>query len=149
MSRTFLQMCLLTLFCLSAYAGSTDVKNDVKKTNQMVSLDLPVVGSPVAAESTSTSDYKIGVYYFPGWKANQVGSAYSVPWDNIKPYSEREPLSGWYVDGEDANTEQQLKWMADYGINYVVYDWYWSPNKRTYLENTLASYLSSTRAHRR
>lgn len=147
MNSVFLMLSLLILFCSNTYAGSLVDKNDSEKVNNFkpsVSLDSAVVSSPLAA-STTTNEYKIGVFYFPGWKNNQIGAAYPVPWDKIKPYPEREPLSGWYTDGEDANTEQQLRWMADYGIDFVVYDWYWGDwQKKPFLEHALASYLRAS-----
>lgn len=106
----------------------------------MIAILLSVISIAVSAEPSS---YKLGVYYFPGWRDASMGAAYQFPWEKIKPYPEREPLSGWYKDGDVANTEQQLKWMSDYGINYVVYDWYWSSQRKTYLEHGLASYFKA------
>lgn len=104
-----------------------------------MSLDLH------AASKANNNEYKIGVYYFPGWKDNQVISPYPEPWNKIKPYPEREPLSGWYREGDVTVTEQQLKWMADYGIDYVVYDWYWGDWKKTPMsDHALEAYFRAS-----
>lgn len=103
-----------------------------------VSLILSVVGMASAAGK----DYTIGVYYFPGWKDDQYGAVFAKPWERIEPFPEREPLLGWYRDGEVAVAEEQLRWMHDYGIDYVVYDWYWD-GRRTFLEHSLKAYLQS------
>lgn len=86
--------------------------------------------------------YEIGVYYYPGWKEDQVGAVSAKPWQVIKEFPELEPMLGWYPEGSVSVAEQQLQWMHDYGIDYVVYDWYWD-GKRTYLEHGLAAYFQA------
>lgn len=93
------------------------------------------------------ADYKVGVYYFPGWKPGQKGSAYAEPWKLIKPFPEREPFLGWYHEDSPGVMAQQLKWMHDYGIKYVVYDWLWGPDGRPYLDHGVNAYLTATSRH--
>lgn len=94
------------------------------------------------SSSLAGNGYKIGVYYFPGWKDYQIGGSSALPWLPIKAFPEREPLQGWYDEGEDSNTEMQLKWMADYGIDYVVYDQQWGGfQNKPMLEHALNSYF--------
>ena len=83
------------------------------------------------------SDYKIGVYYFPGWKKT-VGV--SSPWESIKPFYDREPFLGWYKEGDIEVARQQLGWMKEFGINFVVYDWYWTPNKGVRADHAINAY---------
>lgn len=87
--------------------------------------------------------YNIGVYYFPGWANHQKGAQFPLPWEKIKPFPEREPMLGWYKDGSDDVARQHIDWMADHGIDFVVFDWYWSKESAVYLEHALASYLRS------
>jgi hypothetical protein len=94
----------------------------------------------VAAEPV---DYKIGVYYFPGWKDRQPHAPAPYPWERIKKYPEREPLLGWYDEGSDPVMKQQIDWMHAYGIKFVVFDWYYGKDKKVYLEHALASFLRS------
>lgn len=70
------------------------------------------------AVSVHASDVKVGVYYFPGWKSDEA-------WEKIKPFPEREPTLGWYKEGDDSVMHKQLDWMAEFGIDFVVFDWYW------------------------
>ncbi|WP_246218873.1 glycoside hydrolase family 99-like domain-containing protein [Pseudomonas izuensis] len=65
----------------------------------------------------------VGVFYYPGWNKTTVDS-----WGKIKPYPEREPLLGWYKEGTDTYTKTYTAWMKEYGIDYVIYDWYWEKN---------------------
>lgn len=102
-------------------------------------LWLALAGCALAAQG---KDYRIGVYYFPGWKNLQPGAPAPLPWERIKAYPEREPLLGWYAEGEVAIAEQQLQWMHDYGIDFVLYDWYWT-GKETYLEHGLKAYFAA------
>lgn len=88
-----------------------------------------------------TPNYEIGVYYFPGWLDDQRGAPAKKPWDRIKAYPEREPLLGWYREGDIAIVEQQIDWMESYGIDYVVYDWYW--DGKPMLEHALAAYMKA------
>jgi len=92
--------------------------------------------------------YRIGVYYFPGWANHQSGAQFPLPWEKIKPFPEREPMLGWYKEGSDDVARQHIDWMADYGINFVVYDWYWSRGNTSYLEHALASYLRAPNRNR-
>jgi hypothetical protein len=94
-----------------------------------------------------TPSFKIGVHYFPGWKDNQIGAAYALPWEKIKPYPEREPLLGWYPDGELSIMNQHLAWMKEYGIGYVVFNWFWSRDGKPVLTHALNAYLQSSDKH--
>lgn len=85
--------------------------------------------------------YQIGVYYFPGWKNHQPHAPSALPWDPIRAFPEREPLLGWYDEGMDDVIQQQLDWMHTYGIDYVVFDWYFGADRKVYLEHALAAYL--------
>lgn len=86
---------------------------------------------------------RIGTYYFPGWKPGQVGSAYAVPWDTIKPFPEREPMLGWYAEDAPGVMTQQLKWMSQHGLRYVAFNWYWSRDGVPVLAHALNSYLTA------
>lgn len=91
----------------------------------------------------AAGDYVIGVYYFPGWKDRQPYAPSDYPWRPLATYQERKPLLGWYDEGSDAVMKQQIDWMSEYGIRYVVFDWYFGEPKRVYLEHALLSYLRS------
>ncbi|MGF6399705.1 hypothetical protein ABH905_003371 [Pseudomonas frederiksbergensis] len=70
--------------------------------------------------SNAAAKIDVGVFYYPGW--NQP---HTDPWAKIKPYPDREPLLGWYKESSRKVTAQHVQWMSDYGIDYVLYDWYW------------------------
>ena len=69
---------------------------------------------------------RVGVYYYPGWRDDTPGSVSAQPWDALHAYPAREPLLGYYRDGEPAILARQLAWMADFGIDFIVFDWYWN-----------------------
>ncbi|KQW41974.1 MULTISPECIES: glycoside hydrolase family 99-like domain-containing protein [unclassified Roseateles] len=96
--------------------------------------------SPVEAGAPSGS-YRIGTYYFPGWKSNQLGNARKQPWDVLKLYTDREPKLGWYSEDGPGVMDQQLRWMRDYGIDYVVFDFLWSGDNRPLLTAGIDAYL--------
>ena len=107
---------------------------------QLVSIFLLVNFFGISADG-ATDDYQIGVYYFPGWKDKQPGAPAAYPWERIKKYPEREPIIGWYKGGDDNVMHQQLEWMYAYGIDYVVFDWYYGENKKVFLEHAVRAYL--------
>jgi hypothetical protein len=80
----------------------------------------------LCASAAGAGTYTVGVYYFPGWRPAQ-GS--DDPWSKIKPYPEREPALGWYDDRDQHVVDQQIQWMSQFGINLVVFDWYWDGAK--------------------
>ncbi len=95
----------------------------------------------VTSSVTHAEDYQIGVFYFPGWKDNQVGAPSPLPWSPIKAFPEREPALGWYDEGADDVMRQQLDWMQSYGIDFVVFDWYFVEGRKVVLEHALAAYM--------
>ena len=103
---------------------------------------LAVGGIPALAH-----DYKIGVYYYPGWSPYTKGAQEPDPWLAIKRYPEREPLLGWYHDGRCETLDRQLGWMAEFGIDFVTFDWYWE-NARPAPETAVRAYLQSRERER-
>jgi len=90
----------------------------------------------------NSGGYAIGVYYYPGWKSDDSVDPPKHPWEKIQAYPEREPLLGWYQDGSQDVIDQQVRWMHDYGVKFVVFDWYWTSN-RPRIEHALDAYLLS------
>jgi len=84
---------------------------------------------------------QLGVYYFPGWKNDAPHAPSERPWDRIQRFREREPMLGWYDEGADDVMQQHIDWMADYGLNYVVFDWYWDDANKVRLDHALGAYL--------
>jgi hypothetical protein len=95
-----------------------------------------------AATATATAAApKIGVFYYPGWKDNVPGMK-ARPWDDMAPYPEKKPLLGFYPEGDVDVMRQQLAWMNQFGINYIVFDWYWDGSK-PWSDHALKAYLAA------
>lgn len=94
------------------------------------------------AQAASTPAPQLGVFYFPGWKNGALGLAYPRPWEPIKRFPEREPLLGWYDEGQLSVMEQQLDWMAEHALDFVVFDWYWGGG-RPVLDHAIKTYRAS------
>lgn len=106
---------------------------------------LSVAAASAKPCSTEPADgYDISVYYYPGWHTT-VGRPLAVksPWDPILAYADREPLLGWYKGDNAGVVARQMEWMCDYGIDNVVFDWYFDRD-HTRLEEPLQAYLSDT-----
>lgn len=96
---------------------------------------------------SADAGFRIGTYYFPGWKAGQKGSAYAEPWALIKKFPEREPQLGWYEEDAPGVMTTQLKWMRENGIDFVVFDWLWGPDNRPYLGHGINAYMTAPDRH--
>lgn len=79
---------------------------------------------PLVSAAKNAQRLKIGVFYFPGW----FQSAWTPPknWRPIQTIGDRTPTLGWYDPRSAAVMGQQLGWMQQYGIDYVVFDWTFS-----------------------
>lgn len=82
-------------------------------------------------------DYKVGVYYFPGWAST---SSY---WNDLRgavgsrspgvSWTDREPLRGFgYSEESRSIAEQNIEWASSHGISFFAYDWYWDGTKPLY-----------------
>ncbi len=91
-----------------------------------------VDGKPyVPAPQRVQADTQVGVYYFPGWRAGATAG-----WLPIEPFPERKPVLGWYDEGDPSIADWHIKWAAEHGISFFIYDWYWSAGGRS-LEHAL------------
>ena len=70
-------------------------------------------------------DFEVGMYYYPGWRSY-------ASWSVLDAYPERRPLLGYYREGEPEVADWQIKWMAEHGVTFMVYDWYWSAGGRSH-----------------
>jgi len=77
----------------------------------------------VPAPKPAPSDYLVGAYYFPGWHT-------AARWAPLRDYPERQPLLGWYREGDPEVADWQIKWAVEHGINFFLYDWYWDRGHR-------------------
>ncbi len=71
-----------------------------------------------------TSPYEIGVYYFPGWSPDQWDR-----WTKQKGFPERDPMLGFYREGDPEVADWHIKWAVENGIKFFIYDWYWRNGK--------------------
>jgi hypothetical protein len=108
----------------------------------LLGLSLAASAPAQPTAPAKKAGYDIGVYYYPGWKTDEAAKPALRPWEKIKAFPEREPLLGWYDEGDVGVMEQHLKWMHDYGIDFVVFDWYWT-SKAARLEHALAAYFQA------
>lgn len=100
---------------------------------------LVVAGAATAAGSMATSPYQVGVFYYPGWAPSTNPKAPPDPWQRIRAFPDREPLEGWYTEGEVPVMETQIRWMAEGGLSFVAFDWYWT-NGRPRNEHAVRAY---------
>jgi hypothetical protein len=95
------------------------------------------------AQLAAAEESHIGVFYYPGWKDNVISNVSAEPWAALKGYPEREPKLGYYDDGSVDVIEQQLSWMANAGISYLILDWYWHPQLGVLKSHTMEAYFKA------
>ena len=101
-----------------------------------------VLGMLLNSLAYADNSYNVGVFYFPGWRPS-VEERRPEPWKPIRNYSGRIPLLGEYDDGDPVVLNQQLMWMKNYGIDFVVFDWYWRPDSGSFFEQSIRAFISS------
>ena len=73
-----------------------------------------------APASVNTGKYLIGAFMCPLWnKDNRPGC-----WDPVKKYPEREPILGWYDEGNPEVTDWEIKYALEHGISFFNVCWY-------------------------
>ena len=70
------------------------------------------------------SNYDVGMYYFPGWWDY-------TRWRVLDEFPERTPVLGYYREGDPEVADWHLKWMAEHGVRFIAYDWYWNKGSRS------------------
>ena len=96
----------------------------------------------LAVSGPAFGSFNIGVYYYPGWSP-ETGVYKPDGWPPIKNYPEREPLLGWYNENDVDTVNQHLTWMADYGIGFVAFCWYWYKPHAPEPETAVRAYLKA------
>ncbi|MDR2261091.1 MAG: hypothetical protein LBE06_09255 [Azoarcus sp.] len=101
--------------------------------------------------SSDFAEPMVGMTVNNVWEPNfwNWGAAIAAdPWVLVKDHTpEREPELGWYNQRDLGAfpdvAEQQLAWMADYGIDYVSYLWLWNPSGKSKSEPSIDTYLAA------
>jgi hypothetical protein len=93
-------------------------------------LDLPRTGYVPEPVAPPAGRYTLWTHYCPLWK---VGT--HIGWSAIEPWPEREPVLGWYNEGDPEVADWHIKYWLEHGITGVIYCWYRSnlngPAKQT------------------
>jgi len=89
---------------------------DMRFAQPMPVVEADYVPEPRAAQS----NYLVGAFLCPLWKHGTLGSN----WGRIAPYPEREPVLGWYDEGDPEVTDWEILWSLEHGITFFVPCWY-------------------------
>lgn len=74
------------------------------------------VPRPVPAR---TGKYTLWTHYCPLWKEGTHQG-----WKAIEPWPERQPILGWYNEGQPEVADWHIKMMLEHGISGMIYCWY-------------------------
>lgn len=100
---------------ISFYAQSGNVKEDIVKDTLINYVPEP---RPV-----STGQYLIGAFMCPLWNKDAFPDKIN-PWNKIKGYPDREPVLGWYNEGNPEVTDWEIKYAVEHGISFFNVCWY-------------------------
>ncbi len=68
-------------------------------------------------EPADTGPYQVGAILCPLWKGGKS-------WKPITPFEDRQPLLGWYDEGDPEVTDWEIKWALDHGLSFFMVCWY-------------------------
>lgn len=144
MGRRALRALAMAVPALAAHPGQA---SDQLQAARAASATAPAVATRVPVVTPPLSS-PLGVFYYPGWKHGALGlpAGPADPWERIRAFPEREPLLGWYDEGQPAVMAQQLRWMQQHGVGFVVFDWYWGAEQE-YLGHALQAYQRVPERH--
>lgn len=90
----------------------------------MLSCLLAAIGAaeperpyPPAPIPVDTGRYQLGAILCPLW-------AGGTRWRPITPFADRQPLLGWYDEGDPEVTDWEVTWALDHGISFFLVCWY-------------------------
>lgn len=89
-----------------------------------------------AVDPAQSKTYQVGCYYFPGWK-------YADQWMPLQKAGYPKPLLGYYREGAPEVADWHLKWAAEHGITFFIYDWYCQNGGRSLEHALLDGYLKA------
>ena len=103
-------------------------------------------------QPVETGRYLVGAMHCPLWKQDSSYQRGKDPWQVIKPYSEREPVLGFYKEGEPEVTDWEIKYAVEHGIQFFVSCWYRAKGNigqpvQAWLEHWLKGFAKSRYAH--
>ncbi len=101
----------LPILGLCCTAGAGDVSGTVDQRGAMVSQYAP------PPEAVDTGRYLIGAQMVPLWSP-------APRWGPIKAYPDREPVLGWYAEGEPEVTDWEIKYALEHGISFFMVCWF-------------------------
>ncbi len=78
----------------------------------------PLSGTYVPApRPVDTGRYLLGAVLCPLWQGGRR-------WADLTPYPDREPLLGYYNEGDPEVTDWEITWALDHGISFFLVCWY-------------------------
>ncbi len=103
---TFIIVCFFTSTCTMASRKPSNQGNTRKY--------IPV------PEKANTGKYMVGAFRCPLWNNTSMPGC----WNPIKKYPERQPLIGWYDEGNPEVTDWEIKFATEHGISFFVECWF-------------------------
>jgi hypothetical protein len=70
-----------------------------------------------APRPVNTGQYLVGALFCPLWNSGKC-------WSPIAAYPDRQPLLGWYNEGDPEVTDWEIKWSVEHGISFFMVCWY-------------------------
>ncbi|MDD6483530.1 MAG: glycoside hydrolase family 99-like domain-containing protein [Clostridiales bacterium] len=81
---------------------------------------LPEPEDYVSEPQKVNSPLEVGMWSCSLWRSGKQGYG----WDKIKPYPEREPVLGFYDEGNPEVNDWETKYMAEHGVDFQMFCWF-------------------------
>jgi hypothetical protein len=100
-----------------SFAGSAWIDDVLVYPWRDYPVDYVPAPKPVAARTS-------GLVGVQSCNLFREGTAYAG-WDYVYPYrSTHKPVLGWYDEGDAEETDWEIKWQVEHGINFEMHCWY-------------------------
>jgi hypothetical protein len=77
----------------------------------------PQLPPPPLPQAVDTRPWLVGAVHCPLWRSTER-------WNTLRRFPDRQPLLGYYREGDPDVTDWEIKWSLDHGISFFLVCWY-------------------------
>ena len=85
-------------------------------------LSTTAFATSIPAPNTPSSNYLVGSFYFPAWNLDPKDQS-TDGWLSLENFPERTPLLSYYDEGNPEVADWEIKWAAEHGVNFFIFEW--------------------------
>jgi hypothetical protein len=100
------------LILVSVFASSSNLVRKDRENKPLEYVPIP--------EKANTGKYQVGAFRCSLWNNTSMPNC----WNPIKKYPERQPVLGWYDEGNPEVTDWEIKYATEHGISFFIECWF-------------------------